>query len=617
MRLLLPAVVFLVSLLSLRPAGAAGPVEIEIAAVEEEPGRLTVTIDTRGPDGKSIPNLSTASFKATLDGAPLTVSSARSGTAARGAIGVVLAVDVSGSMRGDPITQAQKAMVEFLQSLNGNDVAAIIAFDTTVRTLRDFTADRTALSQTIEGLNPVGDTALYDAVIEATRKAATAPTARKLVVLLSDGQATVGLEKRAASLEAAKAAAVPVVAIGLGSGIDRQYLSDLASASGGRFLEAPTPAALRQAYADLAAFIRGQYTLTVSVPEGVDRSRPGTLVIRVTSGADSATAQRVLAPLAGAVAPPFTLGIAGLAPGQKVKEPLTLVPEPPPGLALATVEYAIDGQVVHSAAAEPFSYGIDPAALALGNHLVTVIATDASGRRGEKQIAFAIPSPARSVSVPVVPIAATAGVAALLGAAFLALKRRKPRPMGIESRIKPWAGRVTDQPPSHLQDWPQFETKPAAAPAADRVLGCVVVLNEEAVRAGNLDTIQEYQIGTRPLTLGTRPTCDIVLEDDEDRIAGEEARLWVQKGRLVFHKLTTLSAMATEGVTSGWQILDNGEELRLGLYRIAFHAAAEAPPAREEFASDPRQTPGLGGIFGRAQDETGPLSASFEEPTAI
>jgi serine/threonine protein kinase len=41
-----------------------------------------------------------------------------------------------------------------------------------------------------------------------------------------------------------------------------------------------------------------------------------------------------------------------------------------------------------------------------------------------------------------------------------------------------------------------------------------------------------------------------------------------EKGRLVYHKLTTLSAMATEGVTSGWEFLQSGEEMRLGPYRI-------------------------------------------------
>jgi hypothetical protein len=55
-------------------------------------------------------------------------------------------------------------------------------------------------------------------------------------------------------------------------------------------------------------------------------------------------------------------------------------------------------------------------------------------------------------------------------------------------------------------------------------------------------------------------------------IAAEEARVWIQRGRLVYHKLTTLSAMATEGVTAGWQFLNDGDEMRIGPYRLIFQA---------------------------------------------
>jgi predicted component of type VI protein secretion system len=112
-------------------------------------------------------------------------------------------------------------------------------------------------------------------------------------------------------------------------------------------------------------------------------------------------------------------------------------------------------------------------------------------------------------------------------------------------------------------------------------------MEEDAIRRGDLEAIREFPIGSAPLTLGTGPACDILLEDPEGRIAAEEARLWVQKGHLVYHKLTTLSAMATEGVTSGWQILDSDEEVTLGPYRILFRAdiVASEPEAEPSQAA--------------------------------
>jgi len=110
------------------------------------------------------------------------------------------------------------------------------------------------------------------------------------------------------------------------------------------------------------------------------------------------------------------------------------------------------------------------------------------------------------------------------------------------------------------------------------VQGRIVVMDELAIREGDLTKITEYSIGTAPLTLGASPDCDIQVVDQE-HIAMEEARLWVQKRRLVYHKLTTLSAMATEGVTSGWLLLADGEELLLGKYRLVFQA--EVPASTE------------------------------------
>jgi hypothetical protein len=126
-----------------------------------------------------------------------------------------------------------------------------------------------------------------------------------------------------------------------------------------------------------------------------------------------------------------------------------------------------------------------------------------------------------------------------------------------------------------------------AAVPVNQVRGRIVVMDEAAIREGDLTKITEYSISNAPLTLGAGATCDIQIVDS-DNIAMEEARLWVQKGRLVYHKLTTLSAMATEGVTSGWLLLADGEELHLGKYRLLFQAEVPASePELEELAQQP------------------------------
>ena len=135
-------------------------------------------------------------MKASLDGQPLAVTGFQTSSTARPSLSVVLVVDVSGSMLGDPITQARKALTEFVGSLEPGDQVALFAFDTNVSLLQDYTPDKTVATAAVARLTPRGDTALYDAVIAGAGKAAQATTDRKLMILLTDGVATVGIDKR-------------------------------------------------------------------------------------------------------------------------------------------------------------------------------------------------------------------------------------------------------------------------------------------------------------------------------------------------------------------------------------------------------------------------------------
>jgi hypothetical protein len=188
------------------------------------------------------------------------------------------------------------------------------------------------------------------------------------------------------------------------------------------------------------------------------------------------------------------------------------------------------------------------------------------------------------------------GVAAALGAlALLALilRKKKKAIAGYAGRIKPWAGRVSETP-GPIEDWPTpLAPATAAQQAPATSQGRLVVMNEAAVRSGRLDVINEYEIKTTPLLFGSGANCDIRVEDDDGgRIAAEEARIWVRGDRLVYHKLTTLSAMATEGVTSGWQFLESGEDMRVGPYRIVFQVdLPEDEAGGDDLSTEPTKPP--------------------------
>ncbi len=135
-------------------------------------------------------------------------------------------------------------------------------------------------------------------------------------------------------------------------------------------------------------------------------------------------------------------------------------------------------------------------------------------------------------------------------------------------------------------------------------------MDEAAVRGGELETIREFDMKSLPITFGTSPDADMRVDDADGLIAAEEARIWVQRGRLVYHKLTTLSAMASEGVTAGWQFLDDGDEIRVGPYRIIFQKrqaeaqAADAGPISD--AAPQEHGMALHRVFGLTETDRSP-----------
>jgi VWFA-related protein len=560
---------------------AADPVNIEIMAVEEEPGRMILTVSAVDENGKPFPGLDPSSFNAWINDTALIVKELHTQTDRQPA-SVLLLLDVSGSMAGESIQQAQVAINEFIDVLEPNDEVAVMTFSSGVNLVQDFTADRAALEAAISGLTLTNDTNLYEGVIQAATKMTEIERSRKLIVLLSDGLANINQGARQASIDAARNAGVSFISVSLGANTDRQYLAELTTASGGNLIEAATPAELRQAYTNLAFAIRSQYTLVTEVPRSIDRTVAGTLKVHVIHRADNAFAERVLEPLQGAVPPPFTMALDGIAPGDKHNGAVELAPTVQEGIEVVKIDYYIDGEVVHTSQGLG-SYTLDASLLDNGSHVVKVVATDIQGREGEVQVPFLVPvlvAPSEGSSLPLVPILS---LGVLLAVAYVAIKVGRKRWLEAStptySRVDSWASVRTPGTPKG-DEWygdddaehPLSRSALTSMPVDETIRGRVVIMDEAAVRGGELETILEFEMKSLPLTFGSGPNADMRVGDAGGLIAAEEARVWVQRGRLVYHKLTTLSAMATEGVTAGWQFLNDGDEMRIGPYRIIFQA---------------------------------------------
>jgi tight adherence protein B len=165
--------------------------------------------------------------------------------AAVGDFGVVLAIDVSPSMRGAPLSEAMAAARALAAQRTGRQALAVVTFDRRATVALPLTDDASAISRALAHTPGVGTGAyIYNALTVAVRQLADAKIAAGAVVLLSDGASQgakplPGHRVTAASIGAAAAAAhAQIYTVGLR---DRSYtpqrMSLLARVGGGSFIE--------------------------------------------------------------------------------------------------------------------------------------------------------------------------------------------------------------------------------------------------------------------------------------------------------------------------------------------------------------------------------------------
>ncbi len=180
----------------------------------------------------------------------------------RDALEVLLVIDTSGSMTGDPIEAATAAAQEFITSLDGETDLAVIGFGASAETKAGFGSTRAEVSAAIEGLNAGGETSLYDALVLASSEFGDT-AARRFVVVLSDGRDTASLATAEDASSALLSAQANLYAITLESpDADFEGLSSLATDVGGVIVSATDTESLTDTYAAIASRLSNQYRLS-------------------------------------------------------------------------------------------------------------------------------------------------------------------------------------------------------------------------------------------------------------------------------------------------------------------------------------------------------------------
>lgn len=281
-------------------AQEANRLSIDQVVVSQDGREATAFASVLNGDGQPIGGLT--GFQASVDGTAAEPLSVQPVVSQQLGIAVLLLIDVSASMAGEPLAQAQAAADAFVQDLLPQDVATLLAFADAAPSDAAFTGNLNAIRDQIDALevSEQPGTALYDAVVNGLSTAGDAPTTRRAMVLLTDGRdsGSVSQHTREEGLEAAATAGLPIFAIGLGSDLDAEFLQTLTQNAGGRFLEARTPADIPSIFDAVGATLRSQYALTFPLAPATAAERE--LVLQVDVLGETLTARTRLQPPAAA-----------------------------------------------------------------------------------------------------------------------------------------------------------------------------------------------------------------------------------------------------------------------------------------------------------------------------
>jgi len=192
----------------------------------------------------------------------------------------VLALDVSGSMQGEPLDQVVRSVDRLLDALRPEDRVAVVAFSDGATRVIDPTpvdaAGKRLVRQRTARLFAEGQTNVQAGIDLAAEVLASEEAGRRRgIVLLSDGQPNVGAATAESLRDVAKKvrAAASIASLGYGVNHAEDVLAAIGDAGGGGYAYVPDPATCARAFAKAlgaqADVVADRVELAIEPAEGV------------------------------------------------------------------------------------------------------------------------------------------------------------------------------------------------------------------------------------------------------------------------------------------------------------------------------------------------------------
>ena len=235
-----------------------------------------VTATVRDENGKLVTGLPREAFEILEDNSPVAIAQF---TNERVPLGLGLLLDISDSMFGRRIKDAEMAVEEFLTSLlDPADAFFLMTFNHQPRLIFGWKTAPEGVHEALAALKPTGSTAIYDALLAAIPFLERRPRERAAIVLITDGDDTASdatlYDLRPALVRSD--AFVYAIAIDtpepqfIAKRINVNTLNEITSQSGGRTEVVRSTADIPLAAASIADELNHQYVLGYSSPNPGD-----------------------------------------------------------------------------------------------------------------------------------------------------------------------------------------------------------------------------------------------------------------------------------------------------------------------------------------------------------
>jgi Ca-activated chloride channel family protein len=185
-------------------------------------------------------------------------------------VSIGILFDISGSMSGEKIQRARKALERFMNISHPMDEYFLIAFNSRAQLLLDRTRDPEALLRKLTLVRPKENTALYDAVYLGIERVTRGAHQRKAILIISDGQDNSSRYSFKEVRNLLKETDVTIYSVGIMDNNDSRdpiglqgqaFLDELSSVSGGKSFYPQTSVEMDEIFERIAVELRNQYSI--------------------------------------------------------------------------------------------------------------------------------------------------------------------------------------------------------------------------------------------------------------------------------------------------------------------------------------------------------------------